>query len=69
MDHCGVCIRFLRPNRCVVHGPKDVISPKGWCKYFRRGEPGTSGTHPLGRVTKEESGYVADAERSMGKWK
>lgn len=67
MEHCGICARFIRPARCVWHGPSDVISPKGWCKFYRHGEPGSAGTKPRSITTKEESGYVADAKDSM-KW-
>lgn len=33
-EHCGMCVFFIRPVSCEkVQGR---ISPKGWCKHFRK---------------------------------
>lgn len=71
MDECSRCGFFIDnrpravPSRCVKHGPNDDISSRGWCKFFREGEPDEFGDKPLSLTTKKESGYVDDARASM----
>lgn len=46
---------LAKDERCTIHGPDDIIKPYGSCGLFVKGYsmPG----HPMGNVTKRESGY------------
>lgn len=62
---CAQCWLWLSESeRCLAHGPDDVIKDIGSCGYWLAGEPQKSGK-PKSSVTKAESGYV-ESEPGFG---
>lgn len=54
---CADCTMFLaKAERCTIHGKRDMIKSYGSCGLFVKGMPMEG--HPMGNVTKQESGYV-----------
>lgn len=54
---CKGCVTFIPgTERCLQHGPADVIKPYGQCGLFAAGKP-FPGLKPTGAVTKLQSGY------------
>lgn len=55
---CQDCALFIPgAERCVAHGLNDVIKSYGSCGLFIKGSP-LKGVHPIGSVSKIESGYT-----------
>jgi len=55
---CSDCWQFITDKqRCLSHGPGDVIKPNGYCIYWTYGTPVRDG-QPKSSVSKEESAYA-----------
>lgn len=59
---CRDCCLFIpEKQRCVIHGPNDIIKAEGTCGYWVQGKPINYDAKPVGSVTKIESGYEEKA--------
>jgi hypothetical protein len=55
---CRDCSQFIpEKDRCIQHGPQDVIRAHGSCDYFLYGKP-QPGAVANGPLTPKSSGYI-----------
>jgi hypothetical protein len=58
---CGECIYFKTPNRCSVFGPDAEVKAHGGCNFYIQGTRMQGEIPWLGHITKEQAGYVENA--------